>query len=146
MAVQVGEARAHSLPVGHTQQQQLHRDSSAGAPDSVMPTSLGHDAHDALLHSSQMTSSEQQGSGLKGGWQRGQSEQLHPLQQVSPRSAADGFMAGAAGERAAGSRPAKAGVLLDPGGGVDDQAHHVVMSSGALLHHLGAASHRSSAE
>jgi len=143
--MQVGEARAHSLPVGHTQQQQLHRDSAAGAPNSVLPAGLGHDAHEAL-HSSQMASSEQQGSGLKGGWQRGQNEQLHPLQQVSPRSAADGFTAGAAGERAAGSRPAKAGVLLDPGGGVDDQAHHVVMSSGALLHHLGAASHRSSAE
>lgn len=154
--LQVGEARAHSLPLGQ-QPQQLHRDSSAGTPDVPAASLLPHDgrksphgAHGNSGSSTAAAGGSSSSSADKGGggspWaQRTHSEQprLHlPSEHGSAAAAATGG-GGGVGSRAA----AKGAGLLDPGGGGDDESHHVVMSSGALLHHLGANSHqRSSAD
>jgi hypothetical protein len=122
--MQVGEARAHALPSG-APQQQLHRDSTGGASD-FMGSVMQHDGHTTPHKSSNASSSSSS-----------HSEQLRPL-HVSPKlpgEAGGGHVGGMS------SRVAKAGALLDPGGGAEG-SHHVVMSSGALLHHLGAASHQ----
>lgn len=153
--LQVGEARAHSLPLGQ-QPQQLHRDSSAGTPDvpaaSLLPPHDGrkppHGAHGSSTAAagggSSSSSSADKGGGGSPWVQRTRSEQQPRLHLPSEHGSA----VAAAATSGVGSRAAAKGAgLLDPGGGGDDESHHVVMSSGALLHHLGANSHqRSSAD
>jgi hypothetical protein len=129
--MQVGEARAHSLPLGQ-QPQHLHRDSSAGVADltsSVLPLD-GHSSTNAP------NSGDNAGSLSKGWTQRSHTEQLRP--HLSPKLASD--LAGSGGTTGLGSRPNKGAALEGSGGGGDAESHHVVMSSGALLHHLGASS------
>lgn len=154
--IQVGEARAHSLPLGQ-QPQQLHRDSSAGAADVPVASSLlphdgrksPHSAHNSSSSSAAAaaggSSSVDKGDGGSSPW----AQRTHSMQQPRLHLASEHGSPGAGAAPSGGgvgSRAAAKGGLLDPGGG-EDESHHVVMSSGALLHHLGANSHqRSSAD
>jgi hypothetical protein len=155
--LQVGEARAHSLPLGQ-QPQQLHRDSSAGVADVPAASSLlphdgrksPHGAHNSSSSSAAAAAGGSSSSADKGGGGSSRwAQRTHSTQQPRLHLASEHGSPGAgapSGGGGVGSRAAAKGGLLDPGGG-EDESHHVVMSSGALLHHLGANSHqRSSAD
>lgn len=129
--MQVGEARAYLLPsTGHHVVQDLHRDLSAAGDAARSPNGLSDDADKAVV-------SRHPGSKSlsKGTWHNGTGSVIPgtsngPVQvqsgvSASPRKEADASASTAVGE---------------------DFSHHVVVSSGALLHNMAGSKHRDSSD